>query len=116
MTTNVLTFHVSLTVRTIEHPGHERSWIQLMLALYRSDRRAQALATFAAARQALIEESGIEPGPAMKGLHRQILRDDPGLDLMFNSATSESILECLMGRRIRGVTDLLRIGHRNTGK
>jgi DNA-binding SARP family transcriptional activator len=92
MTTNVLTFHVSLTVRTIEHPGHERSWIQLMLALYRSDRRAQALATFAAARQALIEESGIEPGPAMKGLHRQILRDDPGLDLMFNSATSESIL------------------------
>ena len=70
-----------LSARTIEHPGHERSWTQLMLALYRSDRRAQALATFAGARQALIAESGIEPGPTMNRLHRQIFRDDPALDL-----------------------------------
>jgi DNA-binding SARP family transcriptional activator len=68
-----------LTARTVENPGHERAWCQLMLALYRSGRRAQALGTFTAARQGLIEELGIEPGPSMLRLHQRILQGDPEL-------------------------------------
>jgi DNA-binding SARP family transcriptional activator len=70
-----------LTARTVEHPGHERAWCQLMLALCRSGRRAQALGTFTSARQTLIDELGIEPGPSMLRLHARILHGDPELIL-----------------------------------
>jgi DNA-binding SARP family transcriptional activator len=48
-----------------------------MIALYRSGRQAQALETYQAARRALIDELGIEPGPALQELGRAILRKDP---------------------------------------
>lgn len=68
-----------LTARTTEHPGHEPAWGQLMIALYRSERRAQALNTFTAARRALLEVSGIEPGTTLRRIQQQILHDDPAL-------------------------------------
>jgi len=52
----------------------------LMLALYRSGRQAEALQAFAAARRALADELGIDPGRWLRQLETGILRQDPGLD------------------------------------
>ena len=62
-----------------EHPYRERFRGQLMLALYRSGRQADALAAYRAARDALIE-LGLEPGPELKALERAMLEQDPSLD------------------------------------
>ena len=50
------------------------------LALYRCGRQAEALAQYRQARRALVEELGIEPGPALQELERAILRHDPALE------------------------------------
>ena len=63
-----------------EHPLRERFAGQLMLALYRSGRQAEALNAFADARRVLVGELGIEPGPQLRALHARILAADPGLD------------------------------------
>jgi WD40 repeat protein/DNA-binding SARP family transcriptional activator len=64
-----------------DHPLREGLRGQLMLALYRSGRQTEALAVYRAGRHALIEELGIEPGPALQELERAVLRHDPELDL-----------------------------------
>ncbi len=63
----------------IDHPTRERFWAQLMIALYRADRQADALATFARARDRLADELGIDPGEALRALEVSILRHDPEL-------------------------------------
>ena len=61
------------------HPYRESFWRQLMLALYRSERQADALAAYHRARTALDEELGIEPGAELRALEAAILRQDvPG--------------------------------------
>ncbi|GAA4246148.1 hypothetical protein GCM10022255_016270 [Dactylosporangium darangshiense] len=57
-----------------ESPYRERVWAQLMLALYRSGRQADALAAYARARTALVDDLGIEPGPELQRLESDILR------------------------------------------
>ena len=54
---------------------------QLMVALYRSGRQAEALEAYQDARRALVDELGIDPGPSLQRLERAILRQDPSLDL-----------------------------------
>ncbi|WP_165986715.1 BTAD domain-containing putative transcriptional regulator [Streptomyces sp. YIM 98790] len=61
------------------HHTRERLTEQLMLALYRSGRPAEALAAYRAARQRLVEELGIEPGQTLRELERRILCEDPAL-------------------------------------
>jgi DNA-binding SARP family transcriptional activator len=58
----------------------ERLWYLLMLALYRSDRQAEALRSFARARAILGDELGIEPGNALRRLEADILAHAPALD------------------------------------
>src|SRR6266545_1418541 len=69
-----------------EHPLRERLQGQLLLALYRSGRQAEALAAYRKARRALVEELGIEPGKSLRELHQTILRQDPALDLLAATA------------------------------
>ncbi len=52
-----------------------------MTALYRSGRQAEALDAYKDARRALVDELGIDPGPALQELERAILRQDPALDV-----------------------------------
>jgi YVTN family beta-propeller protein len=63
------------------HPLRERLHGQLMIALYRSGRQAEALAAYRAARQTLVEEFGLEPGPALQRLECAILKQDASLEL-----------------------------------
>src|SRR5262249_12323179 len=62
------------------HPVRERLRRQLMLALYRTGRQAEALAAYRDARQTLLGELGIEPTRALQELEKAILAQDPALD------------------------------------
>jgi DNA-binding SARP family transcriptional activator/class 3 adenylate cyclase len=64
-----------------EYPLRERFRAQLMLALYRSGRQAEALEVYRQGRGLLADELGLEPGEALKSLQRAILEQDPSLDL-----------------------------------
>ena len=63
------------------HPVRERLRRQLMLALYRSGRQAEALGAYRSARQTLMGELGIEPTRALQELERAILAQDTALDV-----------------------------------
>jgi len=63
-----------------ENPLRERLRSQLMLALYRSGRQAEALQIYHDTRRVLVDELGIEPSPTLQQLHGAILRQDPGLE------------------------------------
>lgn len=63
-----------------EHPARERFSEQLMLVLYRTGRRADALNAYCRIRSALAAEYGIDPGPVLQLLHHRILTDDPALN------------------------------------
>ncbi|HZE66860.1 MAG TPA: BTAD domain-containing putative transcriptional regulator [Sporichthyaceae bacterium] len=65
--------------RVAEHPLAERSRAQLMLALYRCGRQADSLTSYAAGRRVLAEDLGLEPGPALRGMHEAVLRQDADL-------------------------------------
>ena len=69
-----LVAEIEALVRT--NPLRERLRAQLMLALYRSGRQADALTAYHEARRTLVEELGIEPGPELQGLYRSILRQE----------------------------------------
>jgi DNA-binding beta-propeller fold protein YncE len=62
-----------------QHPLRERLRAQLMAALYRCGRQAEALAVYREGRRALLDGLGIEPGPVLRELEQAILRQDPAL-------------------------------------
>lgn len=61
-------------------PLRERRWAQLMLALYRAGRQAEALAAYRRARTLLSDQLGVEPGPDLRRIEARILDHDPQLD------------------------------------
>ena len=62
-----------------QHPLRETFCRQLMLALYRAGRQAEALDAYQHARTRFVEELGIEPGPELKRLQAEILRHEAGI-------------------------------------
>jgi DNA-binding SARP family transcriptional activator len=86
---------------TAMHPTRERLRAQLMLALYRSGRQADALELYRDTRATLVEELGLEPGRELQELEARILAQDPALDL-----PAEAEMETLVGRA-RELTELL---------
>jgi DNA-binding SARP family transcriptional activator len=69
-----------LEALVMKHPLRERLRGQLMLALYRAGRQAEALEAYRSARRALLAELGIEPGPALRDLEHAILAQVPALE------------------------------------
>ncbi|HEY2957217.1 MAG TPA: BTAD domain-containing putative transcriptional regulator [Actinomycetota bacterium] len=65
-----------------QYPLRERLHGQLMLALYRCGRQAEALAAYRAARETLVDELGIEPSTGLQRLEQAILAQDAALDLL----------------------------------
>ena len=65
----------------------ERRWRQLMVALYRSGRQADALRAYQRARRALVDALGVEPGVELRELEAAIIRLDPDLDPAPSAAT-----------------------------
>jgi YVTN family beta-propeller protein len=63
-----------------EHPLREQLHVQLMLALYRCGRQAEALAAYRRVRDLLAGELGIDPGEPLRRLHASVLAQDPALD------------------------------------
>jgi DNA-binding SARP family transcriptional activator len=62
-----------------EHPLREQLHALLMLALYRCGRQGEALAAYREARRQLVDDLGVEPGPALRELNQRILQSDPAL-------------------------------------
>jgi DNA-binding SARP family transcriptional activator len=70
-----------------EHPLREGFAGQLMLALYRCRRQAEALETYQQARHRMVDDLGIEPSPALQRLEHDILVQNPALDVEAPRAT-----------------------------
>jgi DNA-binding SARP family transcriptional activator/tetratricopeptide (TPR) repeat protein len=81
-----------------EHALRERLRGQLMLALCRSGRQAEALEAYRQARRALVEELGIEPGRRLRELHEAILQQDPRLDLAVAAEPAPAPRTVFVGR------------------
>jgi len=63
-----------------EEPLRERLHAQRMLALYRAGRQSEALNAYREAREALVEQIGVEPGPELQRLQAAVLAQDPALE------------------------------------
>ncbi len=84
-----------------EQPYREHRWELLMLALYRSGRQAEALDVYAQARARLLDELGVEPGPALQRMQQAVLAQDPALDAPTGETGQRSTRSRLPGTTTR---------------
>jgi predicted ATPase/DNA-binding SARP family transcriptional activator len=106
-----------LEATVAQHPLRERLRSQLMLALYRCGRQAEALEAYHETRRLLVDELGIEPGAELQEMHRAILRQDGSLSArpapqpadVAPRASLPVAANRLIGRRsdLHAITDLL---------
>jgi YVTN family beta-propeller protein len=80
-----------------EHPLRERLAAQLMLALYRSGRQAEALGVYQLIRRTLVDELGLEPGEELRTLQEAILRQDATLQAPARAVQSSADTEATAG-------------------
>jgi DNA-binding SARP family transcriptional activator len=90
-----------------EHPLREHLRTQLMRALYRSGRQAEALETYQEGRRLLVDELGIDPGRELRELEQAILRQDPVLDLAATPARAAVRTAGMFVGRERELEELL---------
>ena len=90
-------------------PYRERLWELLILALYRAGRQADALAAYRRVRSVLADDLGLEPGPRLQELERQVLHHDPALRAA-PAGNLPSLRPALVGRDedVRVLGELLR--------
>ena len=98
------------------HPLRERLRRQLMLALYRSGRQADALEVYQDARRALTGELGIEPGRELRELQEAMLRQDPALDHVAEAAGTQAPERGSFVGRERELADLVGLAGRRAGR
>ena len=103
--------HLELTgeleVLAGEHPLREGLRSRLMLALYRSNRQAEALGVYQATREELIAGLGIEPSRSLRDLHQAILRQDSKLELAMNvGAPADERSRGVFVGRVRELSEL----------
>lgn len=73
------------------HPLDERIAGQLMLAQYRCGRQADALETYRALRQRLVDELGVDPGPALEAVHQRVLDGEPSFAMVRAAVPTPSL-------------------------
>ncbi|UGS34019.1 AfsR/SARP family transcriptional regulator [Capillimicrobium parvum] len=95
-----------LEALVVEHPYRERFRAQLMLALYRCDRQAEALQAYQDARRQMVEELGIEPGERLRELEAAILAQDAGLALVESPGPAETAARSVVVGRDRELAEL----------
>jgi DNA-binding SARP family transcriptional activator len=79
-------------------PFRERLWAQLIVALYRSGRQADALQTYQRLRALLVDELGLEPSPPLRDLEAAVLRHDPDLAVPVGIATPVALVTTTNGQ------------------
>ncbi|MFN8169435.1 MAG: BTAD domain-containing putative transcriptional regulator [Candidatus Nanopelagicales bacterium] len=93
-----------LEAAVVEAPLDEQLAGQLMLALYRSGRQAEALSAYRRTADLLRDQLGIEPGQALRALHESILRQDLALDWMAGPPPDLATTMTQDDRGVRGAT------------
>jgi DNA-binding SARP family transcriptional activator len=94
-----------LRVLVAQHRMRERFHGQLMLALYQSGQQAEALAVYRGARQMMVGELGVEPGPELRRLHQRMLAGDP--DVMVRAAEAPATIRVLPRQVRAGISDFV---------